>query len=234
MKIILEAVNIKKKIKQELILKGINLKVYKGEFLSIIGASGSGKSTLLYILGLLDKPTGGNIILEGENIDFKNVKKLTVLRNKKFGFVFQFHYLIPEFTAVENVIIPMLKAKTNKKQALQRATNLLKQLGLTEKINKRPFELSGGEQQRVAIARALANKPSIILADEPTGNLDSKNTQNVMEILLNLNNKYKTTIIMVTHELELAKLTDRTIELVDGKITKEIINKPDKYTHVQN
>ncbi len=226
MQTILEGKNIKKKIKQDLILKGIDIKIYKGEFISITGASGSGKSTLLYILGLLDRPTEGEIFLEGKKIDFSNQKELSQFRNEKFGFVFQFHYLIPELTAVENVMIPMLKVKRDIKKAKEKAEKLLITLGLEDKIDRKPYQLSGGEQQRVAIARALANNPTIILADEPTGNLDSKNTKNVMDIFIKLNKEEKATIIMVTHEQELAKQTHRTFELKDGKIISITKNPP--------
>jgi lipoprotein-releasing system ATP-binding protein len=221
--IILEGKNIKKRIKEYEILKGVNIKVKKGEFLSIIGASGSGKSSLLYILGLIDKPTEGELFLENEKIDFNNESLLYKKRNEKLGFVFQFHYLINELTALENVMFPMLKGGKSLKEAKERALFLLEKLNIVKEKDKKPYEMSGGQQQRVAIARALSNNPSIILADEPTGNLDSKNTMLVMDIFLNLN-KEGTTFVMVTHEPDLAKMTHRTIEMKDGIIINEIIN----------
>jgi len=218
---ILRAQNVKKAIRGYEILKGISLSVRKGEFVSIVGASGSGKSTLLYILGLLDAPTEGKVFLEGREVDFTNEKELSILRNKKLGFVFQFHYLIPELSALENVIVPMLKKGKSKKEAIDRAGELLSKLGLGDKLNRKPYELSGGEQQRVAIARALANEPILLFADEPTGNLDSLNTKRVMDIFLRINEE-GTSIVMVTHERELAEMTHRTLEMRDGKIVREI------------
>lgn len=218
---ILRAENIKKVIRGYEILKGISLSVRKGEFVSIIGASGSGKSTLLYILGLLDAPTEGKVFLEGKEVDYTNEKELSLLRNRKLGFVFQFHYLIPELTALENVIVPMLKMGKPKKEAKERGEYLLSELGLGDKLSRKPYELSGGEQQRVAIARALANEPILLFADEPTGNLDSANTKRVMDIFLKIN-EGGTSIVMVTHERELAELTHRTLEMKDGKVVGEI------------
>ena len=217
--VILKGENIKKKIGDYEILKGVSLEVKKGEFLSIVGASGSGKSSLLYILGLLDKPTEGKVFLEGEEIDFGNEKRLSFLRNNKLGFIFQFHYLIPELSALENVMTPMLKRGVNFEEARERAFSVLKRLGLGGKESRKPYQLSGGEQQRVAIARAIANEPAIILADEPTGNLDSLNTRRVMEIFKELNQE-GITILMVTHERELAEETDRIVEMKDGRIIK--------------
>ena len=217
--VILKGENIKKKIGDYEILKGVSLEVKKGEFLSIVGASGSGKSSLLYILGLLDKPTEGKVFLEGEEIDFDNEKRLSFLRNNKLGFIFQFHYLIPELSALENVMTPMLKRGVDFEEARERAFSVLKRLGLGGKESRKPYQLSGGEQQRVAIARAIANEPAIILADEPTGNLDSLNTRRVMEIFKELNQE-GITILMVTHERELAEETDRIVEMKDGRIIK--------------
>ncbi|WP_461829234.1 ABC transporter ATP-binding protein [Aquifex sp.] len=217
--VILKGENIKKRIGDYEILKGVSLEVRKGEFLSIVGASGSGKSSLLYILGLLDKPTEGRVFLEGEEIDFGNEKRLSFLRNNKLGFIFQFHYLIPELSALENVMTPMLKKGVSFEEAKERAFRVLKRLGLGGKENRKPYQLSGGEQQRVAIARAIANEPAIILADEPTGNLDSLNTRRVMEIFKELNQE-GITIIMVTHERELAEETDRIVEIRDGRVIK--------------
>ena len=214
---IIELRGVKKSIGQEQILKGIDLEVYSGEFVAIIGASGSGKSSMLYIMGLLDRPTEGEVLFEGQVVDFSDEKKLSEIRNKKIGFVFQFHYLLPEFTLLENVMLPARKMGMERKQAEERAYELLRALGLGGKERRRIFQISGGEMQRVAIARALMNKPSVILADEPTGNLDSKNTQAVMEIFKEINSQ-GTTIVMVTHELELAEQAHRIIEVRDGVI----------------
>jgi len=223
---ILSVKNIEKIIGQEKILKNVNLSVNKGEFLSIIGPSGSGKSTLLYILGLLDSPTSGEVIVEGSSVSFKDKNKLATFRNKKFGFVFQFHYLVNELTLEENVMVPMLKAKVDKKVAKEKANVLLEKLGLKGKENRKPYQISGGEQQRVSIARALSNDPDILIADEPTGNLDSKNTEKVMEIFKQINQEGKT-IIMVTHETDLAERTDRIVKMRDGQIVEEVLLKSD-------
>jgi len=214
---IIELRGVKKSIGQEQILKGIDLEIYSGEFVAIIGASGSGKSSMLYIMGLLDRPTEGEVLFEGQVVDFSDEKKLSEIRNKKIGFVFQFHYLLPEFTLLENVMLPAIKMGMERKQAEERAYELLRALGLGGKERRRIFQISGGEMQRVAIARALMNKPSVILADEPTGNLDSKNTQAVMEIFKEVNSQ-GTTIVMVTHELELAEQAHRIIDVRDGVI----------------
>ncbi|WP_297890428.1 ABC transporter ATP-binding protein [Sulfurihydrogenibium sp.] len=218
--------NVEKVIGQEKILKNINLIINKGEFVSIVGPSGSGKSTLLYILGLLDIPTSGEVVVEESPVVFKDKDRLANLRNKKFGFVFQFHYLINELTLEENVMVPMLKANVDKKTAKERALTLLEKLGLKGKENRKPYQISGGEQQRVSIARALSNNPDILIADEPTGNLDSKNTEKVMEIFTQINHEGKT-IIMVTHEMDLAEKTDRIVKMKDGEIVEEIkVNYP--------
>lgn len=220
MKAILEARNIMKTIRGHEILKGVSLAVNEGDFVSIIGVSGSGKSTLMYILGLLDEPTTGEIIFDGEKVDFKDQKLLSEIRNKKIGFVFQFHYLIPELSAAENIMVPMLKVKEkSRKEAEEKAYAILADLGLKGKENRKPYEMSGGEQQRVAIGRALANNPEIVMADEPTGNLDSKNTEVVMDIFLKLNEQGRA-VLMVTHELNLAERTKKIVEMKDGIITK--------------
>ncbi len=211
---------VSKRIGSEEVLKDINLEVKRGEFLSITGASGSGKSSLLYIMGLLDKPSEGEVLFENSKINFSDEREISRIRNRKVGFVFQFHYLLPEFSALENVALPMLKGGVGKREAFERARELLEKVGLGGKEGRRPYQLSGGEQQRVSIARALANEPSVILADEPTGNLDSKNTEVVMEIFMKLNSEGRT-VVMVTHEENLARRAHRRIELKDGRIFHE-------------
>jgi lipoprotein-releasing system ATP-binding protein len=220
MKPLIRLSGIKKTVGSEQILKGINLEIYEGEFVSIIGASGSGKSSLLYILGLLDKPTEGEVFFEGEKIDYSNDKRLSYLRNSKIGFVFQFHYLVQELSLLDNVILPAIKKGVPIKEARERAMVLLERLGLKGKENRKPYEISGGEMQRTAIARALINQPKVLLADEPTGNLDSTNTQKVMDIFKEIN-KSQTTIVMVTHEIDLARQTKRIVELRDGSVIRE-------------
>lgn len=218
---IIQLKNINKKIRDELILRDINLSVTKGEFISIIGPSGSGKSSLLYIIGLLDIPSDGEVFIEGEKVDFTETHRISHLRNIKFGFIFQFHYLIAEFSLLENVMVPMLKTGRTKEESRERAYLLLQKLGLKGKEKRKPFQISGGEQQRVAIARALANEPIVIIADEPTGNLDSKNTAIVMDIFCNLHLEGKT-VIMVTHEIELTERTERIVKMLDGNIIEDI------------
>lgn len=218
MSVILEGRDIKKSIGENEILKGISIQISAGDFLSIVGVSGSGKSSLMYILGLLDTPTSGDVIIDGEEVDFGDVKLLSRIRNRKIGFVFQFHYLITELTAYENVLIPMLKNGIKDGEAAKaRAHELLESLGLEGKENRKPYQLSGGEQQRVAIARALANDPEIIMADEPTGNLDSKNSAMVIDVFLELNERGRS-IMMITHEMYLAEETKRVLEIKDGLI----------------
>lgn len=213
----IELRGVKKIIGQEEILKGIDIEIKKGEFVAIIGASGSGKSSMLYIMGLLDRPTEGEVFFEEERIDFSEEEKISKIRNQKLGFVFQFHYLLPEFSLLENVMIPAIRLGMKREEARERAYELLRRLGLGGKENRKIYQISGGEMQRVAIARALINKPLVILADEPTGNLDSKNTQAVMDIFKDINSE-GTTIVMVTHELELAKQAHRIVEMRDGRI----------------
>jgi lipoprotein-releasing system ATP-binding protein len=220
MKPLIRLSGIKKTVGSEQILKGIDLEIYEGEFVSIIGASGSGKSSLLYILGLLDKPTEGEVFFEDEKIDYSNDKRLSYLRNSKIGFVFQFHYLVQELSLLDNVILPAIKKGVPIKEARERAMVLLERLGLKEKENRKPYEISGGEMQRTAIARALMNQPKVLLADEPTGNLDSTNTQKVMDIFKEIN-KSQTTIVMVTHEIDLARQTRRIVELRDGSVIRQ-------------
>jgi lipoprotein-releasing system ATP-binding protein len=220
MKPLIRLNGIKKTVGSEQILKGIDLEIYEGEFISIIGASGSGKSSLLYILGLLDKPTEGEVFFEDEKIDYSNDKRLSYLRNSKVGFVFQFHYLVQELSLLDNLILPAIKKGVPIKEARERAMVLLERLGLKGKENRKPYEISGGEMQRTAIARALINQPKVLLADEPTGNLDSTNTQKVMDIFKEIN-KSQTTIVMVTHEIDLARQTQRIVELRDGSVIRQ-------------
>ncbi|MDL2315158.1 ABC transporter ATP-binding protein [Bacteroidales bacterium OttesenSCG-928-C19] len=208
--------DLKKSYGQLMVLKGINLHVAKEEIVSIVGASGAGKTTLLQILGSLDRPDSGKVIIDGENICEMNSNQLASFRNRKIGFVFQFHHLLPEFTALENVCIPAFIAGRNKKETEKEAKELLGFLGLNNRESHKPQELSGGEQQRVAVARALINKPAIILADEPSGNLDSVNAKELHNLFFNLRKEYKQTFIIVTHNKELSEMSDRTIIMEDG------------------
>lgn len=199
------------------VLKGINLNIYKEEIAAIAGKSGAGKSTLLHILGTLDKPDSGKVIFEGKNIFDLKEKQISEFRNKEIGFIFQFHHLLPEFTAIENVLIAsMILGEPDK----NKAEELLTEVGLKERINHKPSELSGGEAQRVAIARALINSPKLILADEPTGNLDSENANSIIELIFHLREKYKRTFIIVTHNEDFAKGCDTIIHLQDGRVLK--------------
>ena len=199
------------------VLKGINLDVRKGEIISIIGASGAGKTTLLHILGTLEKAKSGNYLINDKSVLNLNPNELSKFRNLEIGFIFQFHNLLVEFSAFENICLPGYISESNKIEVEKRALELLNILGISDKKDKKPNELSGGEQQRVAIARALINSPSIILADEPSGNLDSKNADNLHELILKLNKELNQTFIIVTHNNELAAMTDRTLKMVDGK-----------------
>jgi lipoprotein-releasing system ATP-binding protein len=200
------------------LVQGIDISITKGELVSVTGPSGSGKSSLLYLLGLLDVPTEGYIELEGQKLDGMSSEKLCDLRLNKLGFVFQFHFLLPEFSIVENLMIPMRKSGIFSGKRLERAMVLLESLGMSDHAHKKPGQLSGGQRQRAAIARALANNPALILADEPTGNLDTKNSQAVFDIFKGLTRNSGTSIIMVTHDMDLANQADRRIHLVDGKI----------------
>lgn len=195
-------------------LKGITLNIHKGEMVALMGPSGSGKSTLLHILGGIDIPTEGKVFIMEQDIFSLSEKKLARFRNVNIGFVFQFHYLLPEFTALENVMIPI--QIYNKKGAREKAENILIRLGLKDRLNHKPSQMSGGEQQRVAIARAVVNNPSVLLADEPTGNLDTANTQTVMKLLKELNRKNNVTMVIATHDREVAEYCDRIIFLRDG------------------
>jgi putative ABC transport system ATP-binding protein len=203
------------------ILHGINLEVREGEFMSIVGESGSGKSTLMNIIGALDRPTEGEYTLDGENICTAKDNKLSLIRNKKIGFVFQTYNLIAKSTALENVELPMLYAGISKKERVARAKELLKMVGMEDRMTHKPDELSGGQKQRVAIARAMANDPSIILADEPTGALDSETGRTIIDIFHKLNKEKGKTIVLITHSESLARETDRIISLVDGRISGE-------------
>ena len=218
---ILEATDIRKRYGNLEVLKGVSLSVNKGEIVSLVGPSGAGKSTLLHIMGTLDKPDAGNLVIEGKTVSMQSEKALSAFRNKSIGFIFQFHHLLPEFTALENVCIPAFIAGTSKKAAQQKATELLDLLKLSHRINHKPTELSGGEQQRVAIARALINNPELILADEPSGNLDSQNQRDLHNLFFNLRKQYGQTIIIVTHNKELAHMSDRMIIIRDGSLTNE-------------
>jgi lipoprotein-releasing system ATP-binding protein len=199
-------------------LRGITLQFRRGEFASIVGPSGSGKSTLLYLLSGLEKPTSGRVEFDGVDLTTLNERALAEFRNRRMGFVFQFHFLLPEFTATENVAMPLLIAGVSRKEALDKAAELLKRFGLGHRLRHYPSQLSGGEQQRVAIARALVNDPDILFCDEPTGMLDSKNAQALYELLREVNAERGQTILVVTHEREFAQRTDRIIQLQDGQV----------------
>jgi lipoprotein-releasing system ATP-binding protein len=200
------------------VLKGVDIEILKGEIVSIAGSSGAGKSTLLHILGTLDTADKGEILLENEKIDKLKGKKLAAFRNTHIGFVFQFHHLLPEFTALENVCIPGWIAGRKRKEVMEKAESLLHILGLKNRGEHKPNELSGGEQQRVAVARALINNPSIVMADEPTGNLDSANAKELHNLFIDLRNRLQQTFLIVTHNEELAQLSDRILHMKDGKI----------------
>lgn len=201
------------------VLKGVSLDINASEIVSITGASGAGKSTLLHILGTLDTPDQGEVWIYGENVTRLKGTKLSSFRNKNIGFIFQFHHLLPEFTALENVSIPAWIAGSSKAKTKQDAERLLERLGLKQRIHHKPSEMSGGEQQRVAIARALINNPKVILADEPTGNLDSANSLEIFNLIKSLRDEYKQTFVLVTHNEELALQSDRIIHMVDGLTT---------------
>ena len=200
------------------VLKGIDLDIRRGEIVSIVGPSGAGKTTLLQIMGTLDAPDTGTVIVDGTDVTKLRQRDLAHFRGQHLGFVFQFHQLLPEFTAVENVMIPAMIAGRSKKAAHERADHLLRFLGLGERADHKPNELSGGEKQRVAVARALVNEPAVILADEPSGSLDSQNKQELHQLFFDLRDRFGQTFVIVTHDEELAKLTDRKIEMRDGQI----------------
>lgn len=210
--------NIYKRFGSLEVLKGVNLEVTRGEVVSIAGPSGSGKSTLLHILGTLDKADMGEVAINGTLISTLSAKKMAAFRNRHIGFVFQFHHLLPEFTALENVCIPGWLAGRNKNEVRDKAEDLLKILGLKDRNENKPNQLSGGEQQRVAVARALINNPDIVFADEPTGNLDSANAQELHQLFFDLRKQFNQTFLIVTHNEELSQLSDRTLHMKDGKI----------------
>jgi len=214
----IEVKNIWKSFGELEVLKGVNLQVEKGEIVAIIGKSGAGKTTLLQIIGTLDRPTQGQVIIDGTDVFAMKDKELAAFRNQHIGFIFQFHQLLPEFTALENVSIPAMIAREKESEYSARATQLLTDLGLGDRLNHKPNALSGGEKQRVAAARALMMAPDIILADEPTGSLDTQNKQELSELLLKLRKEYGQTILLVTHDKELAGIADRIIEIKDGII----------------
>ena len=214
----IKAKNIHKSFDALEVLKGVDIEIAKGEIVSIVGPSGAGKTTLLQILGTLDRPDAGDVEVNGVNFSKLSEKELAAFRNKHIGFIFQFHQLLPEFTALENVMIPALIACRDTKSVTARAKELIGYLGLSERMEHKPSELSGGEKQRVAVARALINSPSVILADEPSGSLDSKNRDELHKLLFDVRDKFGLTLVIVTHDKELAALSDRVIEMKDGRM----------------
>ena len=200
------------------VLKGIDLTIYKGEVVSIVGPSGAGKTTLLQIMGTLDKADAGSVLIDGKEVGCMKEKELAAFRNQRIGFVFQFHQLLPEFTALENVMMPALIGGTSQREAMKKAQETLEFLGLAERASHKPSELSGGEKQRVAVARALINNPAVIFADEPSGSLDSRNKEELHQLFFDLREKLGQTFVIVTHDEGLAQLTDRTIHMRDGRI----------------
>ena len=201
------------------VLKGVDIEVARGEIVSIVGSSGAGKSTLLHILGTLDQADKGDIFLQGENVNKLKGRALAAFRNQHIGFIFQFHHLLPEFSALENVCIPGWIGRRNEKQVRERGTMLLEQLGLGDRLENKPQELSGGEQQRVAVARSLINNPAIVMADEPTGNLDSENARDLHKLFMDLRDRMKQTFLIVTHNEELAQMGDRMLHMKDGMMS---------------
>ena len=224
--------NITKSFGKLQVLKGINLHLDKGEVVSIVGPSGAGKTTLLQIIGTLDKPDSGSVVIDGTDVSNLSQKKLADFGNLNIGFVFQFHQLLPEFTALENIMIPAFIAGKSHKEAKARAQELLDFMGLADRASHKPNELSGGEKQRVAVARALVNNPAVILADEPSGSLDSKNKAELHQLFFDLRDKFGQTFVIVTHDEALAALTDRTIHMKDGQLIGQSV-KTDKTTEIQ-
>ena len=224
--------DIKKSFGSLEVLKGIDLHIEKGEVVSIVGPSGAGKTTLLQIIGTLDKPDSGSVCIDGIDTTQLSQKKLADFRNRHIGFVFQFHQLLPEFTALENIMIPAYIAGTNNKAAKQRAEELLQFMGLADRAKHKPNELSGGEKQRVAVARALVNNPAVILADEPSGSLDSKNKEELHQLFFDIRDKFGQTFVIVTHDEQLASITDRTIHMRDGIL--ENLESPDSLDNLES
>ncbi len=206
------------------VLKGIDLTIDKGEVVSIVGPSGAGKTTLLQIMGTLDRPDSGSVHIDGIDVTQLSQRKLADFRNRHIGFVFQFHQLLPEFTALENIMIPAYIAGTSQKAAKERAQELLSFMGLSDRASHKPSELSGGEKQRIAVARALVNNPAVILADEPSGSLDSKNKQELHQLFFDLRDQYGQTFVIVTHDEQLASITDRTIHMRDGLLDVPVVS----------
>jgi lipoprotein-releasing system ATP-binding protein len=217
----IQAREIHKKFGNLHVLKGVNLTVGKGEIISIVGKSGAGKSTLLHILGTLDQADAGQLVIDGKEVSELSGNKLAAFRNEHIGFVFQFHHLLPEFTALENVCIPAYIRRTPESEAVERAKKLLDYLGLSDRLTHKPTQLSGGEQQRVAVARALVNRPSVVFADEPSGNLDSHSSQELHQLIFQLRKDMNQTFVIVTHNKELADMSDRKLTMVDGLLVND-------------